>query len=136
MTTAEYEKHAWACEQIRSQNEQLLDDFTRWLVERGSGGRSSIPQHVQRVGLYINTYLLFDDAVPARRGADRVGFFLGYWYAHHVRQWRPDSLRRYVGSLKKFYTFLRERGEISVPEWQELEETVRRAVAVEPNDAP
>ena len=124
MSSKEYEQYERECEQIREENDVLLDDFARSLAQKGLS-EQTIRKHVENIDLYINTYLLYEDAVPAREGAHAVAMFLGYWFIRKGGWSSPAAIRQNAASLKKFYGFLRARGEIEDDDLQDLAQTIK-----------
>ena len=51
--------------------------------------------------------------------------FLGYWFIKKVIWASKSSIKANAASLKKFYTFLLEKGLINQDELQELKETIK-----------
>jgi hypothetical protein len=105
---AQYEKD---CERIRTENQELLDEFENWLQE-AKLTEKTIRNHVNNVDFYINTFLLYEDAEEAKEGAYRIGFFLGYWFIKKAMWASKASIKSNAASLKKFYTFLYKRGDV------------------------
>ena len=74
---------------------------------------------------YINTFLLYEDAIPASEGASRLSMFLGYWFIRKAGWASPASIKQNASSLKKFYTFMHEQGHIDTDDLQDLKETIK-----------
>nr|WP_319394392.1 hypothetical protein [uncultured Desulfobacter sp.] len=51
----DYEKYEADCEKIRKHNENLLDDFERWLKASGLKD-NTIRKHAGNVDFYINSH--------------------------------------------------------------------------------
>jgi site-specific recombinase XerD len=127
-----YEEYEEACRAIRKENAELLDGFVSWLQDKGLSEKT-IRRHLQNVDLYLDAFLLYDDATPAAEGVDQVGHFLGYWFIRKALWASPNSIRQSAASLKKFYQFMVERGLVDrealddlkaeireeLPEWQD-----------------
>lgn len=120
----EYEKYEQACAKIRQDNAQLLDDFGQWLGAKGLA-KKTIQRHVQNVDFYLNEFLLHEDATPAHEGAGRISMFLGYWFIRKAMWASPSSIRENASSLKKFYTFMREKRKIKAEELEDMKETIK-----------
>ena len=124
MPDDEFQKYEQTCERIKTENRKLLDQFSQWL----SGKRlaeKTVRRHVENADFYLNHYLLYEDATPAKEGADRVSMFLGYWFIRKAMWASPSSIRQNATSLKKFYTFMQEQGEVSAEALQDLKETIK-----------
>ncbi len=120
----DYEKYERACKRIRNDNTKLLDAFDQWLAAKGLTEKT-IEQHVRNVAFYINVFLLYSDAVPAKEGASEVWSFFGNWFIRKTLWASQNSMRQIGVSLKKFYTFMHEQGHIDADDLADLKETVK-----------
>ena len=128
MPDDEYEKYERACKRIRKDNAKLLEQFDRWLSEKGLAEKT-VQRHVGNAEFYINTFLLSEDAIPAKDGASHISMFLGYWFIRKAMWASPSAIRENAGSLKKFYTFMQEQGRVSADELQDLKETIKEEMS-------
>jgi len=113
-------KHKQVCAIIRGDNAKLLAGFSRWL----SGTylhRKAIRQQVQDVEVFINTFLLSDQVITARRGVNWVAAFL----SRKSIGASPNSLLEHAASLKKFYTYLNEKGKTNDEELQAVKKAIK-----------
>ena len=101
----DYEQYEIECEKIRESNKELLADFGGWLRELNLTAKT-ISRHIDNIDLYINAYLLYEDAVEPQEGAYSVSMFLGYWFIKKAMWASAASIKSNAASLKKFYTFL------------------------------
>jgi intergrase/recombinase len=120
----DYERYEIEAERIRQSNQVLLDDFRDWLRKSGLGDKT-INNHVDNVDFYINEYLLYEDAIEPQDGVHEVSMFLGYWFIRKAMWASESSIRGNAASLKKFYTFLHERGLVSQEALDSLKETIK-----------
>ncbi len=74
---------------------------------------------------YINTFLLYSDAVPAKEGAVKVWLFFGDWFIRKTLWASQKSMRQIGVSLKRFYTFMHEQGHIDADDLADLKETMK-----------
>ena len=118
---AEYEK---ACTSIREQNEKLIDEFAEWLERRGLSD-ATVGRHCGNIEFYVNHYLLYEDAMEAKDGVGRIGMFLGYWFIRKAMWASEASIKSSAASLKKFYTFMLEKGEVDGEDVADLKETIK-----------
>ena len=88
MPEDEYQKYERACKRIKEDNAKLLDDFDRWLSGKGVSTKT-IRKHKDNVDFYINTFLLNEDAIPAKEGASHIAMFLGYRYPSPAILYNP-----------------------------------------------
>ena len=120
----DYKKYEQDCAKIKEENTKLLADFRRWLTDKGLSEKT-IDQHVTNVDFYINDFMLYDDATPAKDGTGRISMFLGYWFIRKAAWASSSAIRQNAASLKKFYTFMREKGEIDAEALDDLKETIK-----------
>jgi intergrase/recombinase len=85
----------------------------------------TLKNHLSNIDFYINEYLLYEDAVEAKDGVDSVSDFLGYWFIKKAMWASESSIKSNATSLKKFYTFLLEKGLIDKEDLQQLKETIK-----------
>lgn len=124
MPEDEYQKYEQECARIKEENAPLLANFEQWLSRKGIGEKTA-QRHGQNVDFYVNTFLLSEDAVPAKEGAGQISMYLGYWFIRKAMWASPSAIRDNAASLKKFYTFMAEKGEIDADALQELKETIK-----------
>ncbi len=122
------QKYEADCQKIRKVNHELLTDFESWLESSGLSEKT-INNHVSNIDFYINEYLLYEDAVEAKDGVDMVSDFLGYWFIKKALLASQSSIKANAGSLKKFYTFLLEKGLIDKDDLRELKETIKEEMS-------
>ncbi len=117
--TDEYEKYETECKVIRTENEKLLDEFFEWLSEKKLS-ETTCNKHCSNVDFYINEFLLYEDATKAAEGAYAIGMFLGYWFIRKAMWATRSAMKQNATSLKKFYQFLLEKGEIDQEAFDDL----------------
>lgn len=120
----EYEKWEKDCKLLRQQNEKIMDDFAEWL-ERSGLKDTTINKHCRNVDFYINEFLLYEDAIPAKEGTSDIGMFLGYWFIRKAMWSNVAAIKQNAASLKKFYQFMLERNEIEAGEFEELKKAIK-----------
>ena len=120
----DYEKYEADCKKIRKNNKKLLSDFGAWLKASGLKDKT-IRNHVDNISFYINEFLLYEDAVEAKDGASDIGMFLGYWFIKKAMWSSPAQIKGNAASLKKFYTFLFEKGQIDKEDLDDLKERIK-----------
>ena len=124
--TDDYEEYERECQRIRAENQQLLSEFAQWL-EDANLKESTIRKHRDNIELYINDYLLYEDAVEAKDGVGggEIDMFLGYWFIKKALWASPAYIKSNASSLKKFYTFMHPKGLVEKEELEELKETIK-----------
>ncbi len=111
-------------EKIQDQNNILLKDFRKRLEKDGLSEKT-ISKHVTNSDFFINEFLVYEDAVPACEGIPQVSMFLGYWFIRKAMWASPAAIKENAASIKKFYAFLFELGEIDDKEFKELTRTIK-----------
>ena len=124
----DFEEFERTCVKIKEDNAKLLADFGRWLEQKGLA-KKTITEHVKNADFYINTFLLYDEAIPARDGAIHLSTFLGSWFIRKALWASRTSIKENAATLKKFYTFMREKGQIDTDDLQELKDTIKEEMA-------
>ncbi len=122
-----YEKYENECKKIRKANKQLLSKFELSLKSSGLS-KNTTNNHVSNIDFYINEYLLYEDAIEARDGVEAVGMFLGYWFIKKAMWASQSSIKGNATSLKKFYSFLYEKGLIEKDDLDDLKETIKEGM--------
>jgi len=120
----DYEKYERDCKKIQKANEKLLNEFEAWLKAAGLS-KKTINKHVGNLDFYLNEFLLYDEATEAKDGAGDVGMFLGYWFIRKAMWASKSSIRSNATSLKKFYTFMHEKGLIKKEELTDLKQRIK-----------
>jgi hypothetical protein len=122
-----YEKYEKECAKIRAENGLVLTAFASWLGSKGLSEKV-IEKHVENVDFYINEFLLYDDAERAADGIHGVGMFLGYWFIKKAMWASPSAIKNNAASLKKFYAYMCERGDVSSDDVASLRDTIREGM--------
>ncbi len=120
----DYEKFIAECDKIKKNNNKLLKGFEKWLKASKLKDKT-INRHVDNVDFYINEFLLYEDAVEAKDGASDIGMFLGYWFIKKAMWSSSAQIKSNAASLKKFYTFLYEKGQIDKEDLDDLKERIK-----------
>jgi len=123
----DYEKYEQECKIIRKENERLLMEFAEWLQSSGLSTKT-IEKHVSNIDFYVNDYLLYDDAIEAKDGANFIGEFLGYWFIKKAMWANRTSIKSNAASLKKFYIFMLEKGLIDAEDLSDLKQTITESM--------
>jgi len=121
MASEDYEDE---CEDIEEYNENLLAEYKEYLTEKGLSPRT-IDKYLSNVEFYINDYLMENEELKAREGVSEISMYLGYWYIRKGCWTGPAAIKENAASLKKFYQFMLEKGEITKEEFSELKATIK-----------
>ena len=120
----EYEDYERKCSSIREENLELLDSFESWIRNKGLS-ETTAKKHRENIDFYINEFLLYESPKPASQGVDEVGMFLGYWFIRKAMWANEASVKANATSLKKFYDFMFERGEVDLETVKEMKERIK-----------
>ena len=120
----DYEKYEKECKNIRIANELLLNEFEVWLKSTGLSEKT-INNHLSNIDFFVNEYLLYEDATEAKDGSYAIGIFLGYWFIRKAMWASQSSIKSNAASLKKFYTFMHEKGLINKEDLTILKQTIK-----------
>jgi intergrase/recombinase len=120
----DYEKYEKECKNIRIANKLLLNEFEVWLKSTGLSEKT-INNHLSNIDFFVNEYLLYEDATEAKDGSYAIGMFLGYWFIRKAMWASQSSIKSNATSLKKFYTFMHEKGLIDKEDLTILKRTIK-----------
>ena len=96
----------------------------QWLAAANLKDKT-ITKHRNNIDLYINHYLLYEDTVEAKDGTHGINMFLGYWFIKKAIWSSPAQIKGNAASLKKFYTFMHQKGLIDSEALNQLKETIK-----------
>lgn len=114
-----YDQYEEECQKIREDNAKLLDEFAEWLEHKGLSEKT-VSKHRGNIDFFVNHYLLYEDARRPAEGVDAVDMFLGYWFIRKAMWASKASIKSNATSLKKFYTFMLDKGSIEEDDLEEL----------------
>ena len=112
------------CEDRELYNENLLAEYRGYLTEKKLTPRT-LEKHLSNVEFYINDYLLDNEDLEARDGVSEISLYLGYWFIRKGAWTGPAAIKDHASSLKNFYQFMLQKGEINQEEFSELKETIK-----------
>ena len=102
----------------------LLDNFESWI--RGNGlSEATAKKHRENIDFYINEFLLYESPKHASESVDEVGMFLGYWFIRKAMWANEASVKTNATSLKRFYDFMLERGEVDPEAVKDMKERIK-----------
>ncbi|MBU2546787.1 MAG: recombinase [Proteobacteria bacterium] len=125
--TDEYKEWERQCDEIRRENDQLLNDFQQGLTGKGLKPKT-VQNHLGNVDFYINHYLLYYDPVRPPEGDTAILFFFEYWFPRKAMWASPANVKSMAASIKKFYQFLFEQGKVDEDAVQELKAEIRASL--------
>lgn len=127
-----YEEYKKECEKIKAVNRELLILFENELTAAGVSDKT-IRSHLENIEIFINEYLLREDAHPMEDGIEMIDMFLGDFFIRKCMWSTPGTIKRTAASIKKFYKcmlnynkiekeaydFLCQKIKDNMEEWQE-----------------
>ncbi|MBL0717169.1 MAG: hypothetical protein JJV89_03875 [Desulfosarcina sp.] len=122
--TDDYEEYEKACKKIKKENKKLLNEFEKYLLNSGLKSKT-VDNHITNITFYINEFLLYEDSVQAKDGTNDVGMFLGYWFIKKAMWSSSAQIKSNAVSLKKFYTFMNEKGMITKDDLDDLKVKIK-----------
>ncbi|MFZ2958114.1 MAG: recombinase [Candidatus Ozemobacteraceae bacterium] len=105
LPTDDYDKYAADCEKIQAKNAILLKEFEKYLAQSNLSEKI-IGNHVSNIDFFINSFLLYSEAIEAKDGIDDIDSFLGDWFIRKALWSSKASIKGYAASFKKFYSFM------------------------------
>ena len=119
----DYEKE---CEEIQRANTELLCIFEADLIAKGLT-KKTIKNHIENVDLYINDYLLREEAQTFEMGLTSLNSFF-YFFIHKCMWSTPATVRSTAASFKKFYKCMMEHGKIDKEDYEFFLEEIKEGV--------
>ena len=111
-------------EKMRKQNEEILSDFEKYLIESGLTPKT-ISKHLDNIDFYINYYLLYDEFASPDKGHYRLDDFFCYFFPRKAMWSSTNSVKENITSLKKFYKYLNELSLITNDELKDMYSSIK-----------
>ncbi len=121
-----YEEYEQACNETMKQNQVLLSGFAESLAAAGLS-KKTIRNHVDNADLYINDFLLREDAVLPEDGLGYLDSFFTF-FIHKCMWSTPAAVKSTAASLKKLYKYMMEQGRISAEDYKEFARDLKEGV--------
>ena len=118
-----------ACEQVRQENERLLDAFVA-LLRRQRLAPRTIKRHRDNVEFFLNEFLLYESVQTPGEGIGEVDAFLGDWFIRKAMWSTPSAIKSNATSLYKFYAFLAALDRVTPEQLAALSQTIVRQMPV------
>ena len=118
-----------ACEQVRQENERLLDAFVG-LLRRQRLAPRTIKRHRDNVEFFTNEFLLYEGVQTPGEGIGEVAAFLGDWFIRKAMWSTPSAIKSNATSLYKFYAFLAALDRVTPEQLAALSQTIVRQMPV------
>ena len=98
---------------IRAANQPLLAEFLAWLKQAGLSAPTIIT-HVENIELFAR-YLVYYDPLKRLDQAESgdVRMFLADWFPRKTLWASERSVKAYLATFKKFFTWMGETGQVA-----------------------
>jgi len=120
----EYKEYERKCNLIRRENQAILNAFGAWTLSKGLS-KVTAKKHRENIDFYINEFLLYEGPKHASEGADEVSMFLGHWFIRKAMWANETTIKSNSTSLKKFYDFMMERGEVTSEAVKDMKDRIK-----------
>jgi len=124
-----YEAYEKACKKEREKNEVYLNDFQKWLKDKGLAEKT-IRNHVSNVDFYINDYLCYYEVRDVKEGCYCISEFLGDWFIRKALWSSCAHIKSNAASIKKFYALMLEKGVVDQDDYDSLAEDIKEEMPV------
>jgi len=111
-------------DKIIDANDKLLIEFHNYLISKKLS-EETIERHLAKVEFYINEYLLDEKPLLPQDGVDHVNYFLGSWFMHRTTWASITSIKSNIASLKHFYTFMAETGQVTIDKLARMKQEIK-----------
>lgn len=122
----EYEIYKKECKRIREVNAQYMKLFEKYLKTKKLAPKT-IKNHLENVDLFINDYILQEDALTIREGMTRLDSFF-YFFIHKCMWSTPDTVGKTASSLKKFYKCMAENNIVDPADYESFASEIKEGV--------
>lgn len=99
---------------IRAYNQPILESFEAWLVQTGLSPKT-VKKQVEDIDFFGEYLVYYDDPLKRLDEADEgdVYRFLADWFPRKALWSSPSSVKAYLTSFRKFFSWLGETGRVS-----------------------
>lgn len=111
-------------EKIKNENKLLLEQFENHL-KKSRLSQATIDKHTNNIDFYINEFLLYEGPQLPKEGVNQIDYFLGSWFIRKAMWASVNSVKENITSIKKFYQFMYESGEIEVEKLEQLKTEIK-----------
>ncbi len=124
MDKKEYQEWEKQIEDATKHNNEVLIEFEKYLKAKSLKPKT-IKNHIDNIDLFANGYLLRNEITPIEEGCLEIDFFLGDFFIRKATWASKNTIKEYIASFKKFYTFLHEIGKVSKTDLDEMKELIK-----------
>ena len=111
-------------ESVQQANNILLEEFRQRLVADKLSPKT-ITSHTENMRFFVNDFLLYNDIIMPQDGCEHISMFIGDFFLRKALWASPDSVKKYISSFKKFYTFMVETGRTTVSQLEAMKLTIK-----------
>ncbi len=109
-----------------SSTSNLLKKFERFITKEKKLSQETINKHLNNLDFFLNVYLnRYERISPTAVSEIEITDFLGNFYIRKVIDGTKSGLLSFIPSIKKFYRFLLEIGEIDEDQYTDIYDTCR-----------
>lgn len=116
------------CMKIRENNSLVFEQFGRYLFEYCHLSLEEVDQHLDLVEVFLDEFLLIDTISSPFSNYNDIAFFINHWYIHYSYWSNKETVRQSGASLKLFYHFLAQAGEISANQLNDILEYIQDGI--------
>ena len=128
-----FEEFDQVADEVRKNNEYLLEAFKDYLAAENLSEKT-IKKYASYVDDYINLYLLYSRIITPVSNEGNLTDYLGYWASGKMIWTSLDGLRKSSTSLRKFYKFLVQVGEITEEQFKQVNESIKEGKELGENE--
>lgn len=110
--------------EIKEHNAYLLKIFEDHLEQKKLSSKT-IDKHLFNIDFFINDFLMYYDPIPAKDGITMINSFLGDWFIRKAMWASVNTINQNATSLKKFYKFMFQMGEVSPEDLLHLHDEIK-----------
>ena len=112
MDNNEYLEWTEKVNEAEAYHEKLINGFENWLIEKGVGAKT-IKRHISNISFFANQYLLrYEIKLIHENPNETINFLEGY-FVDKCMWANKESMKNYISSFNKVYTYFNEQGLIS-----------------------
>lgn len=120
----EYEKFEALQKQQEKINDELLDEFSSFLLATGLKAKT-VKNHINNLDFFLNCFLLDTDLILPEEGIVELDSYFSDFFPRKAMWSSPTSVNSTCASVKKFYLFLLDKKMITKSEFQLLNVVIK-----------
>ncbi len=124
MTNEEFKIWEAQVEAVKQTNNLLLEEFSLRLSADKLSPKT-ITSHTENMRFFINYFLVYYEIIMPQDGCAHISMFLGDFFLRKALWASPSSVKNYIASFKKFYSFMVETGRTQKSEFEMMKLTIK-----------